>query len=363
MRQSVVLQLVVGFVLFSLRVFGFWPYFYDIKQRRYRTRLFLLCYPPAVCLVMLSVFGLSARQLFEDTSFLFATETARIFIGTFQYWSILSFCGNYALQYRWFDSIDSAVLEAAELLADIRLLEFTNATTRQQPDVLRPLGWFLLKASVLPIAFAFLDSWQMARTTPTVSERPVLMFALQMSVVLIGFLPNLHAALMLATRALFARLNEQIRQIAVAAAAVAEPAHSNRRSFQRMRQYCDLSERLERVAGLHDRLAALTRRVHAMFSVSLVVYVAYRSMDGLLRMFAAYVFSTQWRRLPALSERNEFPAGVLACDVALSLMDWLDVLMLAWICAQAETEVSLVFVGNFFLKNSTYLTYIFKCLL
>lgn len=331
MWQTNLLHATVGAMLFVLRLFGFWPYFYDWSQQRYRTRWFLLCYPLIVWLVLQHLFRRSGKIVFGRTRFHFRTVTASIVIQLFRIACAAIFSSNYLLQFAWFGSIERELRCANRLLHDIAGLNEPHDGARSMRCG-RSVGAFLLKAVLLPLAVFMLDCQRTLRVSLSVHQHYDQVALLLVMFAVIGLVPNVHAAAMLAAGMLFGRLNEEMAAIVRASCELAEPTAGGH--FRRMRGFCALSDRLDRVAELHRRLTQLTRRVHRMFGATLLLWLMYKSLDGLMRAFMAYVFANQW-----LQEAQSIPVLVIVVDVLVTLLAWLDVFLLARICVAADNKV------------------------
>lgn len=335
LRTSVLLRWLVSGSLFLLRSYGFWPFYYDTESRQYRTNRLLLCYPLVVLASGLYLFERVASELFEHTSFLFYTESAVLLLKLFRGVSAVAFSCNFLLQYLRFGEIERIWKCAERLLRDI----LDDLPTTTSNSGMRLIGVFLLKTVALPTAFALIDFYQIYRFSPVVREEPWKVFVLEGAFFIIGVVTNVYVGAMLAVGHLFGRLNEETRSIATSAAELFQPMKPGRLRG-RAHRFCELSERMDRVAEMHRRLSELATRVHRLFSASVAVYVLYRMLDGLLRAFVAYVFSVQWQLVTLLSESGEFPLLVIVCDVLLAMVDCADLMVLAWICTEADVQVS-----------------------
>lgn len=342
------LRWLFGFVLFVLRSYGFWPYYYDAGRRAYRTNWLLLGYPLLTLAGGLYLFDRVAGQIFRQASFLFSTETAVLLLRLFRGVSAVAFGCNYLLQYRRFAEIERIWQCGARLVRDIFAeLPTTTDTARTPPSYGRLIGVFLLKSWALPSAFALLELVALYRFSPVVREQPWMVLVLETAFFIIGVATNAYVAAMLAAGHLFDRLNEETAAVAASAAELFRPLRPlGRTPFAagRAQRFGALSERMDRLAELHRRLCRLTGRVHSVFSASVAVYVLYRMLDVVLRAFVAYVFSVQWQLLTLLSEDGEFPLLVVVCDALMSVLDGADLMVLAWVCTEAGVQVS--GVGN-----------------
>lgn len=352
--QQRLLQFVAASTLFVLRAFGFWPYFYDGRQRRYRTTWYLLLYPLLVWMLLFRTFGECAEIVYSDTMYEFRTQTPVMLYSAYGCISMLSFSCNYFLQYRWFRRIEIDTVRGAQLIRDIRQMVADTAAARQPqpPERCGVIVYFLLyavKTAVLPALFFATGMWRTMVISSVGTTKTVYIALFEMSLVIMGLIPNLHVAMLLCVTVLFAWLNAELRDVVRLAAAEqpttagteAEGAakHRHRRvdHYRRMRTFCELSDRLDRVAGLHMRLTLLTRRLHRMLNVSIVIWLSYKMFDLLSHMFMAYVFAAV--HLLEGGHRNGRAGTIVCTDVLLVAFTSLDVFMLTMIAMMAEKEV------------------------
>lgn len=336
-RPAEVLEFVFDFSLFVLRFCGFWPYYKDSASRRYRTNWLLRCYSPVVLAVGLCLFYVSSNRIIQQAVFLFHTDSAVLVFQFNRLVSFVAFSSQYVLHHRWFGSIERELRCATRLLRDI----CTRLPTHPATGYGRLLFVFVLRTCVFAAVMVALDMTMLYRLTPLVRAQPWLVLVIELAAVLNGMAANVHGAAMMAAGNLFARLNEETAAIAAAAARIAEPQAAGGDAFRRMRRFCELSDRLDRVAELHERLVRLTQRFHRMWSASMAIYVLYRGMDALMRAFVTFLLGVQWELLVLLSGGDaDFPLVAMGFDAMLVVLDCVDSLMVAWTCSEAERQVS-----------------------
>lgn len=349
MFQSRFLRCTIVTTLFVLRLFGVWPYFYDPALRRYRTKWFLLVYPLVVWALLLHLFIHSADTLFERIRLEMRTDTARLIYASYSTMCVLTFSSNYFLQYLWFSSIEAALVEAADVVGRIRSLRVDRPWRYW-----RPLCLYCAKAWLLPAIICLCDAVRVWSLSP--SNRPAQIMLFELSVFLMGVVPNLHVALLLTVGVLFKRLNEETATVMRLAQKLAQPQASPSDEhcdhFRRMHLFCELSDRLDRVAVLHLQLTEITMRLQQMFSLTLIVWVCFQCMDVVTHAFSAYVFLCEWMMVWQMADKT---LAISVTNIGLNLLlafgTTLDMFLLAKVCATVagQSQRSLVIMHERFL--------------
>lgn len=355
MFQARLLQTNISIWLFVLRLCGFWPYYYDTCQRRYRTRWFLLPYPIVMWLLLLLFFDSTSEIVYSWTRIEFHTDTARIIYTLYAGMCVLTFSSSYWLQYLWLGRIEGELNVASDLLKDVLKNSTSGTGIIPSTPYIRQLLLFMLKAALLPFVAWLLNVTNALRLSLTADQCLRQTAMLELSITIMGLVPNVHIAMLLTATVLYCRLNVETSTIVLLAAQQAQPLrrppsddHSSDH-FRRMQHFCLLSDRLDRVAELHARLTEITTRLNRMFATSLVIWITFKCMEALTHAFLAYVFVCQWLMAQtvagssisreAASSGDRYPVEIVVIDVLVALVAWLDVFLLAKICLATDKQV------------------------
>lgn len=322
------IQITIAITMFVVRLFAYFPYYYDKKISRFQTKWFLLVYPIvficSLCACLSSAFNSFLDSIIRANLFTFTANTV---IGIFSLNNLCLFLFNYLSQYFKF----AAILHIAKEVKQV--MQFTQITI-DLVDI-KSLKKYWIKCIIIPIFTIYINNFRMISIS-----KPVTSYYFEFIMVDIAFfvaeIPSiLHYALLLCTTLTYSAINTKLGAIMDDANRLNMPANRNE-SSNRMQKFCDLSDRLDRVAEMHYRCSLVAGRVQHICTGFVTNWILNKNVGLITHLFLMFVFASKWQ---SAESPREYPVDLICYGGLLCGVFVVELFMLVNECTRAANEV------------------------
>lgn len=312
---------------------GIWPCYYDYNTKSYKTTWYLRFYSLTILASIIALLINTAITLFEDVTMAHPSDTGSTIGLMLTTAVVLSIVIIYLIQIKKVEQMNS-VVEDGKIL-------FEEICSSSHPSI----DWsdFLMKFTV----YILFNSSLMCHMT--ISRLSFLSPRARGDFSLIFFysVPNIILCVMMSVffcgcsvlEKYFCILNQQLTVIAndktldVFLIGLCP-------SYQRMKQFCCLSDQIDTICRLHFKLCKLTREFFDVFAMQFLVCNSFTVCLWIFKLFLDFmiirksILKEEFYRLPGL-------VWIASLNIATSIVDLLSV---AGVCSKIKSKVSIHFI-------------------
>lgn len=282
MLQEKLLRFNVICTIWMAQIFGLWPFFYNKTSKKYQTTWYFQMYPLVVSIALITGILYSLQKL-SSTNFL--TAAANIISNLLIFFCVITFLGNYLIQYMHFNKIQNLIENGSAIFKkSMVLINNSNIVFMDR------LKLYMVKIVFCQLAYIFSEfvKIQNLLIVKDVSYVPIIFLSILFFI--IGFIPNVYYGSILTSTLLFKELNQKIIKVVNSATDLTY----QQRKYYRMKSFCELSDSLDSIAILHYDLCTLTKRINKIFSLQLLGWVTFKYMYNLVELFLCYILACRW---------------------------------------------------------------------
>lgn len=317
--------------LTMLTLFGLWPCYYDYNTKSYKTTWYLRFYSLTILASILALLINTSLTLYEDISKAHPSETGRFIAVLLTSSVVLAVVLIYLIQIKKVEQINAVVEDGKELFEQI-----------SSQSVHASIDWsdFLLKFTI----YIMINGSLMCHMTISRIHYLSPKAANDFSLIFFYSVPNMILCVMMSVffcgfsilEKYFGILNQHLA--IVANDKTFDPfLFGTVPHYQRMKQFCVLSDKVDKISSLHFKLCKLTKDFSDVFALQFVVCNSFTVFLWIFKLFLDFLIIRRsianrvYDRLPTL-------VWIASLNIATSIIDLLSV---AGICSKIKSAVSI----------------------
>lgn len=295
-------KLCVSFLLTTfeivLQLSGLWPFRFDHQTKYFRRSTTLTVYSLCVCPIVMLIMVYYASWGIGSHQQVLVQHVGRI-NGGIMIVSMLvlaiTMSLTYVAQHCHSGKLTTLVVDAMHLMLEIG--KIPSAATKAPPLSYRhTLVLFVVKSLVLNILLVLSMIYHCSVIAPNFLSDPIFILAWMLPHVLLAILPETFYGLMLILCHYYRLLNERLREIEAELRSLRgghrqKPDSNNdtTRISLGMHVCCDLSDRMDHLAAMHQRLTCVVQRLNDAMAVQLLLWTLYSMLILVAKMFLEYL--------------------------------------------------------------------------
>lgn len=331
LRQRCV-QITISVALFVIRLLGYFPFYLDKESGQFRSNWLLKMYPAVFVFSLSAALNWIFSNFFDDIRSNTFTETANMVIEIYSLANVMLLLFNYLFQYFNFSLLFRAANDA------ITAIKCTNLT--YQLINWKSLNKFWLKCIFIAIYSFTINDIRIARLSNNAKAQYFCLFVVNVGLYAMEIIANLHYALLLITSLTFDVINKKLIEIMDDAHRLDKKYLELKDTTNPMQHFCDLSDRLDRVAEMHYRCSLVSVQLQNMFSGAVTVWTINKQATLVTHLFMMYITTNQWTMFRTDRVAVKYPTEMLSYGFMMSGMLCWELFVLAKECTLAANEVS-----------------------
>lgn len=336
--------------MFVLRLLAYFPFYYNEKLYQYRTNRVLLAYPIVFVTTLCVILNWIYITEFQQLTVKIHTDTASVPFMLFSGTCLFLFTFNHCSQYFHFSTVFDVAKQAK------KAMQFSQITL----DIVdyKSLRKFWFKCIMLPIFCICVNNLRVLRISKTATGKYFKWCIFGLGLFVQEIITNLHYALLLCTSLTFATVNAKLKRIMDEAQRLNDQQHLDKSETpNRMQLFCDLSDRLDRVAEMHYRWSLVAERLQAMFSGSVTIWMVYKQVALMTYLFLMFILASEWLRMQKAHEANEYLVDIIWYGFLLAAQICFELFLLAKECTRATNEVTHILIRLIFFFDIIIITF------
>lgn len=332
MSKQRCVQITISITVFVVRLLGYFPYYFDKKSGKFQTKWFLLLYPIVFVVFLCTALSWVSTSLFDALRITALTDTANIVIGLYTLANCMLFTFSYVSPYFYISRLIRVGYEAK------KAMQITNISS--QLFDWQSLNKYWFKFLIIPILSISVNHLRILRLAQSVRGEYLKFLIIDISLYVTEIISNLHFALLLYTSLTFSVINGKLIDI------MDEANRLNRDFFVKkdnrnniMQHFCDLSDRLDRVAEMHYRCSSVLEQLQSIFTGAVTLWTIFKQTT-LVKHLSMIYLTFQWMQIEESGRSFEYPLHLMLYALLLSILVGWELFMLTKECARATQEVS-----------------------
>lgn len=281
--QSKLIKFICQLWIYLIKFFGFWPYYFEASSKTLKINSNYLFYPIIFFITICVSFGFFIGNLIENNNQLKNNQNQSAFFFGLLFSSIwaITFFIIYIVQYLNYRNLKTLIVNGYKLYKQLQL---KLILTESDDIFIRKLLFCFCRFFILNIITIYVN----IKMLPIISNRKDTIF-----IDFIGFwgslvplwvttiYPDFFLSCIWATSYFFKQINCEISKIINDANRIKSNGINN---FLSMTKYCELSDQLDELCGLHSELCEIIEQLCRFCSLHLLGWI--------VNSFAAVIYKT-----------------------------------------------------------------------
>lgn len=337
--------------LILVTLLGVWPCYYDYNTKSYKTTWYLRFYSLTILASIIALLVNTSITLYEDVNRAHPSDTGSIVGTTLSSAIVLAVVMIYLIQIVKVEQINT-VIEDGKILFE----EICSPITDTDTDI----DWseFLTKFTIYILLNGSLMCHMTIRRFSFLSPKADADFSL----IFFYSIPNIILSVMVSVffcgvsilDKCFCILNHQLTKIADDKTFDTFLCARRCPNYQRMTQFCSLSDKIDTISKLHFKLCKLTKDFCDVLAMQFLVCNTFTVMLWIFKLFLDFLIirkcieNKEYLKLPIL-------VWIAGLNIATSIIDLSSV---AGVCSKIKSKVSLYFhqYNVHFIRATFYFT-------
>lgn len=320
--------------LMLVTLLGIWPCYYDYKTNSYRTTWYLRFYSVTILASIIALLVNTSVTLVEDISTAHPSDTGN-FIGiTLTGAVVLAVVMIYLIQIKKVEQINTVVEDGKTLFEQICSSSINETSIDWSGFLLKFTIFIMFNGSLM----CHMTIYRLSFLSPKADADFSLIFFYSVPNIILCVMVSVFFCGLSIFEKLFGILNEQLQMIAndKTLDTFTIEVYPN---YQRMKRFCILSDKIDRISSLHFKLCKLTRDFCDAFAMQFLVCNSFTVLLWLFKLFLDFliirrrIVSNEFHLLPRL-------VWIASLNIVTSIIDLSSV---AEVCSQIKTKVSILF--------------------